>query len=62
MKLKWRHKKFVGIKDVKHGMCGVQFISPIKKAKEVNEWSWWGLFLVIVLMGIAFLLKISGKI
>lgn len=38
------------------------FSSPVKKAEEVNEWGWWGLFVVIMLMGIAFVLKIYDKI
>lgn len=33
-----------------------------KKAEEINEWGWWALFGVIVVMEILFLLKIFGKI
>ncbi len=50
MKLRWGEEKIKG------------FSSPVKKAEEVNDWAWWGLFVVIVLMGIAFILKIYGKI
>lgn len=50
MSLKWGKEKIQGIS------------SPLKKAEEVNEWGWWGLFVVIVLMGIAFVLKIYDKI
>jgi len=49
MKFRWGKEKIQGIS------------SPLKKA-EVNEWGWWGLFVVIVLMGIAFVLKICDKI
>ena len=49
MKFRWGKEQIKG------------FCDPIKKA-EVNEWGWWGLFVVVVLMGIAFVLKISGKI
>jgi hypothetical protein len=38
------------------------FSSPIKKAEEVNDWAWWGLFAVVVLMGILVILKVLGKI
>jgi hypothetical protein len=58
MKLKWKNKKGIGIKDVKHGMCGVQFISPIKKAERNNNWSWWAMFVVLVVMVIMFILKV----
>jgi len=36
--------------------------SPVKKAEEVNEWGWWALFGVIVIMEILFALKIFEKI
>ena len=39
-----------------------EFIDPVKTAEEVNEWGWWALFGVIVVMEILFLLKIFGKI
>ena len=38
------------------------FSSPVKTAEEVNDWAWWALFGVIVVMEILFLLKILGKI
>ena len=38
------------------------FSNPVKKAEEVNEWSWWVLFLAVVVMEVIFVLKISGKI
>ena len=38
------------------------FCSPAKKAEEVNDWSWWALFGVIVVMEVIFILKILGKI
>ena len=50
MSLKWGNEKIKG------------FSSPVKKAEEINEWGWWALFGVIVLMEILFLLKILGKI
>ncbi|MBA7553425.1 hypothetical protein ES705_46016 [subsurface metagenome] len=50
MRLKWGEEKIRG------------FSNPLKKVEEVNELGWWGLFVVIVLMGIAFILKIYGKI
>jgi len=36
------------------------FSSPVKKAEEVNEWGWWALFVVIVVMVICFILKVEG--
>jgi len=50
MSLRWGEEKIKG------------FSSPIKKAEEVNDWGWWALFCVIVIMEILFLLKIFGKI
>ena len=38
------------------------FSSPGKIAEEVNDWGWWALFGVIVIMEILFLLKVFGKI
>ena len=38
------------------------FSSPIKTAEEVNEWSWWALFVTAVVMGVLFILKVLGKI
>ena len=50
MSLRWGNEKIRG------------FSSPVKKAEEVNEWGWWALFGVIVIMEILFALKIFGKI
>ena len=50
MSLKWGEEKIKG------------FSSPVKKAEEVNDWAWWGLFVAVVVMGVLFILKISGKI
>ena len=50
MMLKWGEEKIEGLSD------------PVKKAEEVNEWGWWALFGVIVVMEILFLLKVLGKI
>ena len=50
MKLKVGYEKIKG------------FSSPVKKAEEVNEWGWWALFGVIILMEVMFILKILGKI
>jgi len=50
MKLRWGKEK-------------IQVISsPLKKAEEVNEWAWWGLFVTTIVMGALFILKILGKI
>lgn len=38
------------------------FSSPVKKAEETNEWSWWALFGAVVIMEVIFILKILGKI
>ena len=38
------------------------FSSPVKKAEEINDWAWWGLFVTVIVMGIIFILKILGKI
>lgn len=38
------------------------FNKPIMKAEEVNEWSWWVLLGIFVLMGIMGILKVLGKI
>jgi len=50
MKLKWGNEKIKGFSD------------PVKKAEEVNDWAWWGLFAVVVIMEILVILKILGKI
>lgn len=38
------------------------FSSPVKTAEEINDWAWWPLFGVVVIMEILFILKILGKI
>jgi len=50
MSIKWGEEKIKGLS------------SPVKKAEEVNDWSWWALFGVIVVMEILFVLKVLGKI
>jgi len=50
MSLKWGNEKIKG------------FSSPVKKAEEVNDWAWWALFGVVVIMEVIFILKILGKI
>jgi len=50
MRLKWGEEEFKG------------FSEPVKKAEETNEWGWWALFGVIILMEILFALKVLGKI
>ncbi len=50
MRLKWGEEKIKG------------FSNPIKKAEEVNDWAWWGLFGVMVIMEVIFILKVLGKI
>ena len=50
MRLKWGEEEFKG------------FSNPVKKVEEINEWGWWALFGVIVVMEILFLLKVLGKI
>jgi len=50
MRLKWGNEKIRG------------FSNPVKKAEEVNEWSWWVLFGALVVMEVMFVLKILGKI
>ena len=39
-----------------------EFSSPVKKAEEVNDWSWWALFGAIIAMEVVFILKVLGKI
>jgi len=50
MSIKWGEQKIKGLSN------------PVKKAEEINEWGWWALFGVIVIMEIMFLLKVLGKI
>jgi len=38
------------------------FSNPVKKVKENNNWIWWGLFGMVVIMGVLFVLKMSGRI
>ena len=39
-----------------------EFIDPVKKAEETNEWAWWALFVTVIVMGVMAILKMSGKI
>ncbi|MBA7565022.1 hypothetical protein ES708_06693 [subsurface metagenome] len=50
MKLRWGEEKIKG------------FSKPIKKAEEVNDWAWWALFGVMILMIVLVTLKLLGKI
>lgn len=50
MRLRWGEERIKG------------FSGPVKTAKEINDWAWWGLFVVVVLMVVAFILKVLGKI
>lgn len=48
MKLKWGNERIKGIS------------LPVKKAEEDNTWSWWGLYIMFVIMVIVFIIKIKG--
>jgi len=50
MKLRWGDEKIEGLSN------------PVKKAEEVNDWAWWGLFVAAVIMVVLFILKMLGKI
>lgn len=50
MKLRWGNERIKGLS------------SPVKKAEEVNDWAWWGLFGVVLIMEVIFILKLLGKI
>jgi len=50
MKLRWGEERIKG------------FSNPVKKAEEVNDWAWWALFGITILMIILVILKVSGKI
>ena len=50
MKLRWGKEKIKG------------FSSPVEKAEETNDWTWWGLFVAAIVMAVIFILKILGKI
>ena len=50
MSLKWGNERIKG------------FSNPIKKVEVINDWSWWALFVVVVIMEIIFILKVLGKI
>ena len=39
-----------------------RFDSLGKKAEEVNDWAWWGLFGAVVIMEVLVILRILGKI
>ncbi len=36
------------------------FSKPIKKAEKQNEWSWWGIFIAVVIMEVIVIGKIVG--
>jgi len=38
------------------------FNKPIKTAELTNDWSWWAIFGVVVIMEVMLILKILGKI
>ena len=38
------------------------FSNPVKKAERKNDWAWWGLFVVVVLMVVSVILKMLGKV
>jgi hypothetical protein len=48
MKLKWGNEK------------SRYFSKPIKKAERTNEWSWWGIFITVVIMEVIVIGKIVG--
>ncbi|GAJ13887.1 unnamed protein product [marine sediment metagenome] len=50
MSLRWGEEKIKG------------FSSPVKKAEEVNECGWWGLFVAVIIMEVLVILKMLGKI
>jgi len=50
MKLKWSEEKIKG------------FSNPVKKAEVINDWAWWALFGVVVIMEVLVILKMLGKI
>jgi len=50
MRLKWSNQQIKG------------FSNPVKKAEEVNDWAWWGLFGAVIVMEVIAILKMSGKI
>jgi len=36
------------------------FSKPIKTAEKQNEWSWWGIFITVVIMEVIVIGKIVG--
>ena len=38
------------------------FSSPVKKAEVINDWAWWAIFVVVIIMEVLVVLKMSGKI
>ena len=50
MRLRWGEEEIKG------------FSRLVKKAEEVNEWAWWGLFVTVIVMAVIFILKVLGKI
>ena len=49
MKLRWGKERIKG------------FSSLVKKAERTNDWAWWVLFVVVVIMEVMVILKILGK-
>ena len=50
MRLSWGKERIKG------------FSSPVRKVEWDNEWGWWALFGVVVIMEVIFILKMLGKI
>ena len=50
MKLNW------GKEELKY------FNKPILTAEKQNEWSWWGIFIAMIVMEVIVILKITGII
>ena len=38
------------------------FSNPVKKAEAINDWSWWALFVAVIVMEVLVILKILGRI
>lgn len=47
MKLKWGNESIKG------------FSKPFIKAERDNDWTWWGLYIVFVIMAVVFVIKIG---
>lgn len=50
MRLRWGYEKIR------------EYSEPIKKAEWINEWSWWALFVTVVIMEVIVILKMLEKI